>query len=449
VVVLKVAVAAVDACCIRPHTTPLRLQRRTLLWIAVVAALLCGAEAQGDAPPSSAGVCAAAPAGGQLATATSRTGLVDLYWFAAAGPPVTFYECIGSRAQRLGELSAQPGADRTVLLGATRWSCDRQTRRFVATTSLPGGEVVFAAAGARTRSCARRFALEVPRRQAAGRVVSVRVVDRWGIGGIRTRLCVTSPAAERRCDSIRFAKAVAVATRRFRATRRGHWRVVLQVRGHRVGASVAVGVRSLAARRALPTLLATGDSTMEGVESYLADALGRTATVISDARPGLALSGHDEWAPVAAAQVAALHPDITILSIGANEGFPMQAGGVTHECCDAPWVSEYTQRMRDVMRTYAGGGGRVFVLTIAAPRDPRRAAITSAVNAAMVDAAEGLAAVRVLRMDQLFSPDGYREVMRYGGDDIDVREADGVHLNVSGTAIEARVVVQALDDLLS
>ena len=101
------------------------------------------------------------------------------------------------------------------------------------------------------------------------------------------------------------------------------------------------------------------------------------------------------------------------------------------------------------MRTYRRHGrGRVYVLTIAAPRDPRRAAMTTAVNGAIVLAAEGLARVRVLRMDLLFTPNGFSEMIRYAGADIDVREADGTHLNVSGTAIEARTVVQALREAL-
>jgi hypothetical protein len=36
----------------------------------------------------------------------------------------------------------------------------------------------------------------------------------------------------------------------------------------------------------------------------------------------------------------------------------------------------------------------------------------------------------------LLFPHGYQEVIRYQGRDVDVREPDGLHLNVSGTAIE-------------
>jgi lysophospholipase L1-like esterase len=52
--------------------------------------------------------------------------------------------------------------------------------------------------------------------------------------------------------------------------------------------------------------------------------------------------------------------------------------------------------------------------------------------------------VTVLRVDLLFSPDGYRDVMRYRGVKVRVREPDGVHLNVAGTAIAATAIAAAL-----
>jgi hypothetical protein len=47
-------------------------------------------------------------------------------------------------------------------------------------------------------------------------------------------------------------------------------------------------------------------------------------------------------------------------------------------------------------------------------------------------------------MDELFTPDGFREVMPYRGRDVRVRAADGIHLNVAGTAIAAKVVAAEL-----
>jgi hypothetical protein len=189
---------------------------------------------------------------------------------------------------------------------------------------------------------------------------------------------------------------------------------------------------------------------MQGVESFLADELGDDATVVSDVRPGLAISKGNPLLAMARRQVARVKPRTTVVSVGAVEGFAMRgADGVSHDCCDEAWVTEYARRVRELMRIYRGdrrGPGRVFWLTIPGPGDPARVPIVAAVNSAIVRAAEDLKHVRVLRMDLLFTPQGYRETMRYRGRDVRVREGDGIHLNVAGTAIAARAVAQALRD---
>ena len=239
------------------------------------------------------------------------------------------------------------------------------------------------------------------------------------------------------------------ATRHFRPTARGQWKVELLAPGADVRSAVAVGVRSLATRAAPPTVLATGDSTMEGVLSFLSDDLGSAANLVSDVRPGFALSKDlavNPWQPIARAQVARLHPSTTVISMGANEGLPMRAAdGVQHACCDEPWSAEYVRRVKQTMLTYRRAGrARVFWLTIVAPRDPARAPVFAAIDRAIVLAGAQVPGVRVLRMDTLFSPNGYRETIRDHGRDVRVREADGIHLNVAGTRIAARAIVRAM-----
>jgi lysophospholipase L1-like esterase len=370
---------------------------------------------------------------------------VDLQFLLAYGATVTYYECVGDRAFSLGERSKANGV-LTSFYGATQWRCGRLDRHFAATATLADGRFVRGTAGVRTMSCAHRFELDVPRRLAPGQQARVRVIDRWGIGGIHTRLCTTSPVGRRDCRGVAFPAAASVATRRFRPATRGGWRVELQVRQYRIGGSVAVGVKGVAPKAPPPTVLARGDSTMDGVESFLADDLGDHASIVSDVIPGFAISSAEGWAAIAASQAARVRPIATVISIGANEGFPMKAAdGTTHGCCDDVWVEEYARRVHTLMLIYRRHGlGRVFYLTIAAPREAARAPVIDAVNTAIVRAGAGLAGVRVLRMDLLFSPHGYQDVIRYRGRDVPVREPDGVHLNISGTAIEAREVAKAL-----
>jgi hypothetical protein len=143
-------------------------------------------------------------------------------------------------------------------------------------------------------------------------------------------------------------------------------------------------------------------------------------------------------------QVKRLHPAATVIAIGAVDGFPMPVpDGTTQQCCGAGWIAEYSRRVRSIMLTYRRKGrGRVIWLTLPIPRGSRE--IADAVNLAVVRAATGLSRVSVLRLDEFFTPDGFREVMPYRGRSVRVRAADGVHLNVPGTAIAAKLVAAEL-----
>jgi lysophospholipase L1-like esterase len=406
--------------------------------IAAVALTLPGAASATAA--RTANPCASGPVTTPLVANATRLGVIDLHFFGALGAPVDFFECVGDRAVALGRRSSLPGT-LTSLFAATSWRCVRLARDFAATATLPDGSSARGTGSIRTRSCASRFELTVPRHVAPGQAARVRIRDRWRVGGARTKLCVARPGGRLRCRSLIF-KSGATRSRVFQLSKRGLWRVELRVPGHRTRASIAVGVQPAVRKAPPPRVLATGDSTMDGLDSFLSDQLGDDADVVSSVEPGLAISRADAFQPMAIKDVKRLRPATTVVSIGANEGWSMRtADGAIHECCDAQWVDEYARRVRLTMVTF---GRRVFWCTIIAQRDPRRVPIVAAVNAGILQAAQGLADVHVIRLDLLFSPDGYRETIRYRGRDVDVREPDGVHLSVAGAEIAAREVVKAI-----
>jgi hypothetical protein len=377
-----------------------------------------------------------------FAADTTEAGVISLDFFGAKGAPVIFYERVGDRRVRLGRRTSPPDTA-TTFKDAVTWRCDRLFRRFEAASNLPDGTHATGAYSIRTPSCATRFALGVPRRVAPGARGSIRVVDRWGNGDVSPELCITPPHGARDCATLRLRPAITVATRSFRATAPGRWRVELRIRGHRVRRSVAVGKGSSSVPP--PTVLATGDSMMQGIDSFLADELGDSATVHSDVQPGTGISKpRGPWATLPARQVKRLHPAATVIAIGAVDGFPLPApDGTTAECCGAGWIAGYTSRVRAIMLTYRRKGrGRVIWLTLPIPKGPHD--VADAVNFSVVAAATGLKRVSVLRLDQFFTPNGFREVMPYRGRDVRVRAADGIHLNVAGTAIAARIVAAEL-----
>jgi hypothetical protein len=411
------------------------------LVLALLAGLLLAAPAPASAAATSTAGCDVGPITNFLAADATQPGVISLVFFGAGGARVEFFECVEGHLLRLGALESSPDEGGT-LHDAAAWNCDRPSRDFRATAVLPDGTRLAGAYAVRTGSCASRLEVRVPRRIAPGAVGRVRIVDRWGLGGIAPLVCISPPRGHRACRRARLARAVERTTWRFRARRSGRWHVELRVGSHRLHRIVTVGPGRASAPP--PVLLATGDSTMQGVDSFLTDELEDTATVRSDIRPGTGVSKSD-WQAVADAQVARVRPRVTVVSLGVNEGFDLPTTGGPVACCDEPWIAAYAKRVRTMMRRYLRHGrGRVIWMTLPLPSATARTAMTTAVNAAIVRAGTGLAGVTVPRMDLLFSPDGFAEVIRYRGRDVRVRTADGIHLNVSGTAIAAKVVADLL-----
>ncbi|MEA2137649.1 MAG: uncharacterized protein QOG56_799 [Solirubrobacteraceae bacterium] len=422
--------------------------RRTAL--AAIAAVACAGAAHAAAPAAPpVDPCATPTDSNYLAADATHTGVIDLVFYNAKGARVVFFECVGDRLKRIAARRADASSP-TLLAAATTWSCDRLARRFAAVAILPDGQIAFGSYSVRTPSCASRFGLQAPRRVRPGARARVRVVDRWGIGGIRPQLCIGPAHGDARCRQLAFPKAVTVVSRRFHADERGRWRVELRVRRDRVATSVAVGGEGGTRRVVVPIVYAAGDSTMQGVDSFLGDELASSAYVRGDSRPGSGVSRGVYWIFHAKSQTARLRQRATVFSVGAaSDGMPIPTLlGALLPCCDEPWIEQYAKRTREIMQIFLRGGrARVVWMTPPEPRYAPRAEITHAINVAVERAAEGLAGVKVLRIDLMFSPDGYRDVIRYRGRDVRVRESDGVHLNVAGTAIAAKAVAQALHDL--
>jgi len=381
-----------------------------------------------------------------LVASVATVGVVNLSYIAPAGSQVAFNERVGNRLKTLG-VSIAKGTDPpvAVLLQAVRWRCDRVVRRFEATATARDGTRTQDTYDVRTPSCADRLTLSVPRRAARGALVRIRAKDRWLNGGIKPRLCITPPHGAKSCRALAFPRAIELAGQAFRPRKRGEWRIDLSLNGHHVRAKLAVGGGHADSSKALPTVLATGDSQIQGIDSFLADRLADTASVRSKVYGGTGLSRAQEWLTRATLQVKSYRPRATVILVG-DAGFAMPgADGATHECCDALWAAEYERRVRTMMKTYIRHGkGRVVWATSPTPKNAEVAAITSVINAAVLRAAEGRAGAKVVRLDALFTPSGFRETMPYRGQTVRVRQSDGVHLTTAGAAIAAEAIEKAL-----
>jgi lysophospholipase L1-like esterase len=393
----------------------------------------------------------AAPASALRATASADP--LDLRAEAASSPDLTLRATAGSPGRIALRLQASPCVPVTLrdeLTGATRtvtparadtvlrrfaeWSCAASVRTFTATQAGAS-----ATARVRTPTCARRLALAAPSNLRAPRGGLLILRDKWRLGGFGGRLCVKAPGVRRgRCRAARVPPGERLAKLHLRAPRAGGYRVSLINRYQTIRGIV----------RARPPggrlrLLATGDSMIQIIDSYLEQRLARVE-VRSDARISTGISKPSllDWRAHARAQ-ARSRPDVTVMFLGANDGFAM--AGV--DCCGPAWIAEYARRARQMMRTYARDGrGRVYWLTLPAPRGGFFRQVYPAVNAAVRQAARGLEDdVRVISLDSVFTPGNrYRSAMRVGGKRVRVRQRDGIHLNTTGASLAANLVIRAL-----
>ncbi len=389
----------------------------------------------------------------------SRGAALSLLLFVLLAAPASADLSLRASAGQTGRIAlrvhAQPGVEVVLndeLTGATRsftpsradtlvrrfalWSCAGATRSF---SAMQAG--ASATAQVRTPTCERRLALTGRRTLRAPRRVALVLRDRWRIGNVAARFCVRAPGERRRCHRVRVPAGGRAAKLPLRALRPGAYRLFVANRFQRLHGTL----------RARPPaghlrLLATGDSMIQIVDSFLAQGLPRDR-VRSDARISTGISKPSllDWGAHSREQAGGIRPDVTVVFLGANDGFPM-AGAA---CCGMPWIAEYARRTREMMRAYARGGrGRVYWLLLPAARSGFFRQVYPAVNTAVRQAAEGLENdVRVIGLDELFTPGGrYRPSIRIGGKRVRVRQRDGIHLNTKGASLAADQVIRALHE---
>jgi len=383
-----------------------------------------------------------------LVADATKVGHIDFYLAGELGATMTVREQAGGGTRRLGAIVLDERGH-GVIKDAARWRCDRLSRRFLV-SGLIAGRPMTGSYGVRTPSCRERLDMALPRQVPRGAKVLLRIRDRWRIGDLRLRLCVTEPGGRRRCRNLRMARNNARITKQLRAGVEGRSRVELTAPGLRVSETFSVGEPPGREGREgrKPTILAAGDSLMQGVDASLADRFASRARVSRDVIPnsGISKPGFD-WLRHSRERTRRVRPEVSVIFLGANEGFGMRIPGRgLVECCNPVWIAEFTSRVRRMMVTY-GRGGRadVFWLSVPAPRDRERQLLQGAVNASVLRAAKGLRRVRIVRLDRVFTPGGrYRDVMTYRGRRLRVREGDGIHFSPAGAEIVADKVAAAL-----
>lgn len=288
-----------------------------------------------------------------------------------------------------------------------------------------------------------RLWFAAPRRTAVDRrfVVVARRRARDREGRYAAKLCVAAPALGWSCQSLVLRDGVRRVEERLRAEAPGRWLFEVRNGRQRIRRSVRIVPRGGRLK-----VLVTGDSMAQIFDHHLAEGLGSRAAVRSETHisTGLSKPSMLDWVAHSRSQARRVRPDVTVVFIGANDGFPMPTpSGATAPCCDGEWVKEYARRAAQMMRAYRGPGtGRTLWLTLPAPRGGSFRTVFGPVNAAIRRAVRSTRGVHVVPIDRIFTPGFvYRDTMIWGGRNVAVRQGDGVHLNDTGASIAAQKTI--------
>lgn len=378
-----------------------------------------------------------------LSASSAETGWIAVTVVDAAPGPVTLRE---DRAGTMTDVAtlAVPMTGMASSARVLSWKCEPRTRQLSAVDS--SGMV--ASTSITTPSCRKRMAARVtPGKTRAGRKAVIAVRDLWRLGDVSVRACHT-PAGllGKECSSIPLTADGTWRKRSVLLKRPGRWQFKLTLPGATVKRTVKAKPRSGRLR-----VLAAGDSMIQYVDLYLKQKLKRItlSRLRSDDHISTGISKPQlfNWPRRAASTARSYKPDVTVMFIGANDGFNMTTpGGGSASCCGEAWVEEYARRVRAMMRDYErGGAAHVYWLLLPAARGSSFNAIFRRVNQAILRAAAESETTHVVDLRRTFTPGGrFRQSIRWRGRSVNVRAADGVHLNPAGAKIAAELVARRL-----
>ncbi|MGH2448946.1 MAG: DUF459 domain-containing protein [Chloroflexota bacterium] len=197
-------------------------------------------------------------------------------------------------------------------------------------------------------------------------------------------------------------------------------------------------------------LLVTGDS----LTGYLGPDLINDASAVGpvrgfvDTHDGTGLTRPDfvDWSLLAKQQIAADRPDAVVVMLGGNDFQNMvMPGGRVLVAGTPTWTREYQRRAAVCMRIWLRQARRVYWLSTPPARDPAWAFDDGKINIALRRAARSIPGTWFLNVLGPVTNHGrYSDFVLVNGQELLVREPDGVHLNIAGSALVAQEVLHAI-----
>jgi uncharacterized protein len=198
-------------------------------------------------------------------------------------------------------------------------------------------------------------------------------------------------------------------------------------------------------------VLVTGDSLATYVGMQLTNITNEAGLVevslVDRNGTGLTNPSLFNWQKAARTDVTRQHPDVVIMVIGGNDGWPMDTPGDDRvQVGSDAWVDEYARRAAAVMRTFEDGGRAVYWSGPPTARANDWDALYRKINRADRAAAAAIPGAQYVDLYSGTAVNGaYADYVVDGGKKVRARQADGVHWSFNGAHLPARLLLQQLE----
>ena len=200
------------------------------------------------------------------------------------------------------------------------------------------------------------------------------------------------------------------------------------------------------------TIWIVGDSQAEVLGQSLierADSTGvMEATLDFEFSSGLTRPDFYNWPAEIQSVVETNHPDAMVVVFGANDGQGMELDTGVFQPGDAEWNAEYARRVDAVMTYLEQQGVRVYWIGQPIARDADYSARLRLMNGIFADVAADHPNTTVVSLYDLFEDENgsYSDYLTgAGGELVNMRNSDGIHLTRAGGDRAANVIFAALE----
>jgi uncharacterized protein len=173
-----------------------------------------------------------------------------------------------------------------------------------------------------------------------------------------------------------------------------------------------------------------------------------TTTMASLGDSGLANVSFYDWPAELAGLLAADHPQVVVVFLGANDDQGLYVDGTAAQPGTADWDTAYAGRVDEILSESQGAGARVVWVGMPPMGDPDLDAAMVTENAIFERQTDSFAGTLYVSSTSVLgnaSGDYEAGITDASGQSVELRTPDGVHLTPAGAGLLAGVVIDAFD----